>query len=452
MMDDSGIDRVSSNDLTVMASDHGPVPMHMAAILEFDDAPEFAEIADALARRVGRVPRLRRRLMPTPPGCGPPLWADDPDFSLARHLSETVAPDGREEVLRLGADLVCERLPADRPPWRARWVRSASGGPASLVFVVHHAMADGLNGLAVLAALGDSGDGESEPDDDRFPRPTPSVAELRRDAWRRRFAAFKSLPRGLVGGLRGLRELGLASGHRLRATPTSFNKPTGPRRRIATVTLQLKVILDVAHARGCTLNDLVLVAVSGAMAETLRARGESPGPLVVSVPISARSGTDVARLGNATGVVPVEVPSDPDPEVRLARVAEQTAAHRSEAHGRVPRGTSAGPLGVAFRALARAGVFQRYIDRQRLVNTFLSNMRGPAEPISIAGHRIASIVPMTLTPGNVGACFAVLSYAGQFVVTVLADPDVVPEVDELASRLSDEVRRLTAVTGDPQGL
>jgi hypothetical protein len=86
------------------------------------------------------------------------------------------------------------------------------------------------------------------------------------------------------------------------------------------------------------------------------------------------------------------------------------------------------------------------------VNTFLSNMRGPAEPISIAGHRIASIVPMTLTPGNVGACFAVLSYAGQLVVTVLADPDVVPEVDELASRLSDEVRRLTAVTGDPQGL
>lgn len=451
MTNESGIDRVSSNDLTVIASDHGPVPMHMAAILEFDGAPEFAEIADALARRIARVPRLRRRLMPTPPGCGRPLWADDPEFSLARHLAETVVPDGREEVLRLAAELVCERLPTDRPPWRARWVRSASGGPASLVFVVHHAMADGLNGLAVLAALGDSGGGDGGSGDDRFPRPMPSTTELRRDAWRQRLAAVKRLPRGLVGGLRGLRELGLASGHRLRAAPTSFNKPTGSRRRIATVTLQLQEVLDVAHARGCTLNDLVLVAVSGAMADTLRARGESPGPLVVSVPISARAGTDVARLGNATGVVPVEVPSDPDPEVRLARVAEQTAAHRSAAHGGTPRGTSAGPLGVAFRALARAGVFQRYIDRQRLVNTFLSNMRGPAEPISMAGHRIASIVPITLTPGNVGVCFAVLSYAGQLVVTVLADPDVVPEVDELAGRLSDELRRLTAIGYGPRG-
>jgi hypothetical protein len=108
-----------------------------------------------------------------------------------------------------------------------------------------------------------------------------------------------------------------------------------------------------------------------------------------------------------------------------------------------PRGASAGPLGVVFRTLARAGLFQRYIDHQRLVNTFLSNMRGPAEPISIAGHRIASIVPITLTPGNVGVCFAAVSYAGQFVVTVLADPDVVPEASELARRLSNELRSLT---------
>jgi hypothetical protein len=139
----------------------------------------------------------------------------------------------------------------------------------------------------------------------------------------------------------------------------------------------------------------------------------------------------------------VEVPSDPDPDVRLARVVEQTAARRMAARGAQARGTSAGPLGVAFRALARAGVFQRYIDRQRLVNTFLSNMRGPAEPISIAGHRIASIVPITLTPGNVGVCFAVVSYAGQLVVTVLADPDVVPDLAELAGGLSAELRSLT---------
>lgn len=444
------IDRVSNNDLTVMASDRGPVPMHMAAILEFAaDAsakgpPDFAEVSAVLAQRIARVPRLRRRLVRTPPGCGRPVWTDDPNFSLARHFSEVVVPDGGDEVLRLAAALVCERLPAERPPWTARWVRSASGGPASLIFVIHHVMADGLNGLAVLAALGDTG---PEPPEDDFPQPMPSPSELLRDAWRQRLAAVPHLPKAFAEGVLGLRELGLASPHRLRATPTSFNRPTGARRRISTLSLPLEIVLDAAHARGCTLNDLVLVAVAGALTSTLRIRGEAPGAFVVSVPISARPGADVATLGNATGVVPVEVPSDPDPQVRLARVVEQTAARRSAGRGGAPRGSSAGPLGFAFRALARAGIFQRYIDRQRLVNTFLSNMRGPAEPISIASNRIGSIVPITLTPGNVGVCFAVLSYAGRLVVTVLADPEVVPEVGELTGRLSDELERLAERAG-----
>ncbi|WP_433876270.1 wax ester/triacylglycerol synthase domain-containing protein [Sinomonas atrocyanea] len=438
----SPIDRISSNDLTVLATDHGSVPMQMAAILEFDaaDAPTFAQLEAVMAARIQRVPRLRQRLVRTPPGCGRPVWADDADFTLARHLTQTVGPGGREAVLEIAADLACTRLPLDRPPWTARWVRGATGGTSALVFVAHHVMADGLNGLAVLTALSDSGagDGAPAPAPAPFPRPMPGRRDLLIDVWRERLAALAHLPARLVGVVRGLRELGVTARHGTHVASTSFNRPTGSTRRIATAAVPLKPVLDLAHARGCTVNDLVLVAVSGAMASTLRARGESPGPFVVSVPISARPGTDVARLGNAVGIVPIEVPSDLDPEVRLARVAAETAARRGSA-----RGSSAAPLGFALRALGRTSLLQRYIDRQRRVNTFLSNMRGPAEPISIAGHRAVSVVPFGLTPGNVGVCFAVVSYAGQLVVTLVADPDVVPELDELAGRLSDELRALT---------
>ncbi|WP_229232038.1 wax ester/triacylglycerol synthase domain-containing protein [Sinomonas cyclohexanicum] len=453
---------MSSNDLTLLATDRGPVPMHMAAVLEFGaDAPEFAEVSAALAGRIPRVPRLRQRLTPAPWGCGRPLWADDPSFSLDRHLEAAVIDGGRDAVLRFAADLACRRLPTDRPPWAARWVRSASGGPAALVFVAHHAMADGLGGLAVLAALADQRPehsaahdggpspqavGSPEPPTSQppaFPQPPPSGLTLLADAWRERAAELAGLPRALKGAARGLRELAIARGLRIRAAQTSFNRPTGGTRRVTEVTVPLRPLLDRAHALGCTLNDLILVAVCGAIASALRARGESPGPLVVSVPITSRRGTGAdggaARLGNQNGVVPVEVPSDPDPEVRLARVAAQTAARAG-----APRGTSAGPLGVVFRALARAGIFQRFIDRQRLVNTFLSNMRGPAEPLSLAGHRIAGIVPFTMTPGNVGVCFTVLSYAGSLVVAVVADPEIVPEQDELTRLLVEELDRLTA--------
>ena len=41
------------------------------------------------------------------------------------------------------------------------------------------------------------------------------------------------------------------------------------------------------------------------------------------------------------------------------------------------------------------------------------------------------MIPVAVTPGNVGVCFDILSYAGDLVVTVVADPDVVAEQDLL---------------------
>ena len=64
-------------------------------------------------------------------------------------------------------------------------------------------------------------------------------------------------------------------------------------------------VADVAHRAGGTVNDVVLTAVIGALLTTLRARGEHPAQLVVSVPVSGRHSTTAERLGNNTGVRPV---------------------------------------------------------------------------------------------------------------------------------------------------
>jgi WS/DGAT/MGAT family acyltransferase len=460
------IERISSNDLTVLATDRGPAPMHIAAVLEFGPgaAPTFGEVAAALQERISGVPRLRRRLLAPPPGCGRPVWIDDPEFTLSRHLAEAHPLAADERLLDAAARIACQRLPRDRPPWAAHWLPGGPDRPAALVFVAHHVLADGLGGLAVLAALADPAPGATTapgatpapgaippaPPPAAFPQPPPRPSELFVDAWSERLGALAAAPRTLATAAVGLRELGLlgrrsGSGgsdggprERLRAPSTAFNRPTGSRRRITALSVPLEGVVGAAHARRCTVNDVLLVAVAGALGTALRARGEAPGRFVVSVPISSRRRTEAGTLGNANGVVPVEVPADPDPAVRLARVAAQSQARRN-----APRGASAGPLGVAFRALARAGAFQHFIDRQRLVNTFLSNMRGPAEPLFLAGHPITRIVPASMTPGNVGVCFTVLSYAGQLVVAVLCDPDVVPEQDRLTALLHRELVRFT---------
>jgi hypothetical protein len=55
------------------------------------------------------------------------------------------------------------------------------------------------------------------------------------------------------------------------------------------------------------------------------------------------------------------------------------------------------------------------------------------------------VIPLAITPGNVGVCFDILSYAGGLVVTVVADLAIVPEQDLLTSVLAEELAQLLAV-------
>ena len=78
------VDRASPADLMQLATDVGPAPMHVGAVLVLGTGPGFS-VQDAqrlLGDRVRAVPRLRQRLRRAPPGCGRPFWADDPAFDL----------------------------------------------------------------------------------------------------------------------------------------------------------------------------------------------------------------------------------------------------------------------------------------------------------------------------------------------------------------------------------
>jgi diacylglycerol O-acyltransferase / wax synthase len=66
-----------------LAADHGPAPMNIAAILLLDRGADLdlAMVTEALRARIPAVPRLRERMVPTPLGCGRPVWLDDPGSS-----------------------------------------------------------------------------------------------------------------------------------------------------------------------------------------------------------------------------------------------------------------------------------------------------------------------------------------------------------------------------------
>ena len=102
-------------------------------------------------------------------------------------------------------------------------------------------------------------------------------------------------------------------------------------------------------------------------------------------------------------------------------------------------------MGPAFRALAAVGAFRAVVDRQRLVNTFLTNLVGPTDVLHLGGVRVEGLLPVTVTAGNVGVAFAALSYAGRLVVVAITDPVVVPELDVLLRALDRELAAVAAL-------
>jgi diacylglycerol O-acyltransferase / wax synthase len=184
---------------------------------------------------------------------------------------------------------------------------------------------------------------------------------------------------------------------------TSLLQPTSPRRRIEVVEVDLATIVAAAHAQGATVNDMLLVAVGGALRRLLVARGEQLDEVLISVPVSGRPAASSSDLGNQVGVLPVAVPLAEDPAVRLAAVRDQRARLGTSA----PRASSGAVLSVLFRGLAALGIFQWFVRRQRLVHTFLTNLRGPTQPLALAGSHIRRLVPIATVPGNVTVSFDV---------------------------------------------
>lgn len=437
-MTSAPIERASPTDLMELASDAGGAPMQVGAVLVLGAAAPagLPAVRDAIAERMRAIPRLRQHLVATPPGCGRPVWVDVAEFDIRDHVRELACPGPADEpaLLALAAELMTERLPRDRPLWAATLVSGLAGGRSALVVVFHHVLADGIGGLAVLARLVD---GAPEPPAVAFPRRAPAARELLADALLSRVRAVGRL----AAGVRRLRSAAgeLGTGRRaVRPPRCSLNRPTGPRRALAVARADLAAVRAAGKAHGATVNDVVLAAVAGALHAVLRSRGETADTFVVSVPVSARRADSTARLGNEVGVMPVAIPAAGDPSSRLTAIGRITSSRKSATPG-----ASAALLGPAFRALARIGALRWFIDRQHLVTTFVTNLRGPDRPLSFLGAPVTAVIPVGTITGNVTVAFAVLSYAGTLGVTVIADPQSCPDLPVLAAALQDELDVLT---------
>ena len=430
---EASIERTSPTDLMQLASDLPGSPMQVAAILVLGagQAVHLAAVRDAIDHRIQAVPRLRQCLIRAPFGGGRPVWADDPDFDIRDHVNavDCPAPGDENAVLDVVAATLTRRLPRNRPLWSATLITSLSGGRAALVVTLHHVLADGIGGLAVLARLVD---GASTRPDTAFPRPLPSRRALLLDAAGTRLRAVNHLPakaRQLRSAIAELATGGVAGPSR-----SSLNRPIGAHRSLAVARTDLASVQRVVHAHGATVNDVVLTAVTGALRTVLRHRGENADRFVISVPVAARRSAGAGHLGNEVGVMTVPVTATGDPHQRLVVIARSTRVRRPATPS-----ASAALLGPVFRTLAWLGVYRWFVNRQHLVSTMVTNLHGPDVRLSFLAAPITEIIPVTPITGNVTVAFAVLSYAGTLVITVTADPRRCPDLPVLLAGLQSEL-------------
>ncbi len=446
--------RLSLSDRTNLRIERPETPVHIAGLCVVEARPllgpdgevDLETIRRRLERRLARVPELRRVVHRPPPLCGPALWVDDPRFSIDRHVQAVrVGPPGDEASLLRAAELLLRPL-LDRshPLWEVWFLTGLADGRVGVLFKIHHAIADGLAAIALMASLLDlEPDAPDPPDEAWRPAPAPPALALMADSLCCRAASAGSILRHPLRGARSVARAAADTAAMLRlssgAPRTSINGIPGAAHRIGAVHLDLEQARTAAHTHAATVNDVVLTVVAGGVRELLEARSEPTEglELKVTVPASLRRAGAARELGNEVGGLLVSLPvGEPDVIRRLELTAAATHAAKVAQQPAYVQGL--------MGWMAATGLWRPLVRRQRMVNFFVTNVPGPRETLYLLGARIDEVLPITGPAGNVTVVFAALSYHGRLDVIVNADADAYPDVDVLVAGMRRAWASLTS--------
>ncbi|THI95589.1 wax ester/triacylglycerol synthase family O-acyltransferase, partial [Nocardioides sp.] len=463
------IERMAGIDAGFLYMETPSVHMHTLkiAILEADDELTYDAFVTGLLARLKRLPPLRRRVVEVPFGLNHPVWVTLPRIDVAHHIRRH----------RLGGDTSMRQLeqligliastPLDRkhPLWELHYCEGLEGGRVAVVGKLHHALADGAAANALLANVTDVRTAvPPEPLQEELEVATrlPGKAMLVRHALHDATVQIRFIPgllvrtvRGVIGALKERRGGVSTPVPVLHAPRVSFNGSLTPLRSFATATLPLAEFKRIrAQHDGVTLNDLVLAVTSGALRRWLAARGERPSSsLLAGVPISADERDAVPRLGgNRVSNLFTTLATDvDDPVERLRRISETTAqAKRIQQRlgtsilADWTQFTPPRPFALAVRAYSRLSAASWH---PAPFSVIVSNVPGPREPATVGGARLADLFSVGPLVDGIGLNVTVWSYVDRMNFSLLACPDLLPDVARLASYFPEALAELDLDTG-----
>ncbi len=426
----------------------------VAGVFVLDRVPDPVRLRAAISHMSLAIPRLRRRVVEPLLPIGLPTWVDDADFELDYHLRavDLPAPGSWRQLLRFGGEVFSAPIDHLRPLWEAHLIGGLADGRAALLLKLHHAVMDGVGSMVLLDALtqarrGDRVTALRRPSARNGASPadgmTPGLRRAVAAAVDGLGAAAQALGdpgavlHQLAGAARSARSLigDLASS--LNAAPIGAHC-AGIGRRLDAVPLSLPRLRRIKTALGVTLNDLILLAVTGALSRYHARRGPDVQSLQCIVPMSLRQDHDRPRHGNRVGGFTVTLPvGEPDPAARLALIRAQTTHAKGSGQG------TATALMMQAAALVPSALFRAAAHGVAgRVHLICSNVPGPPARRYLAGARIDAVYPFAPVMAGTPLSIALLSYGDSVCVGIDTDPAAIPDPERLGRYLQREVDAL----------
>jgi WS/DGAT/MGAT family acyltransferase len=468
------MERLSGLDASFLYLETPSLHMHVALTLELDPSTvpggySFGRIKKSIAARIPCAPVFRRRLVEVPFRLGHPVWVDDPDFDIDYHVRRAAVPrpGGLRELADLAGDIAGHQLDRSKPLWEMWIVEGLADERIAMIAKMHHSTVDGVSGAALLSVLFDlepSPEPEEElpdvPMDDRI----PSGLELMTQAAVARALRPVEIAQDVVRtshrvlNVRRVRLGPTVPGRAalpLTAPRTSFNVAVTRRRSVALTAIGLDDVKRLKNATGTTVNDVVLAVCTGALRSFLLDGDELPDkPLVAVVPVSVRPDVGAPRGSNQVSSIFVQLPChlhDPMERLDAIHLGMEGAKEEHNALGAdmlLNWAEHATPN--VFAASARLYTGMRLADRHRpIANLVISNVPGPDFPLYLGGAELTAGFPLGPVMDGMGVNITVMSYRGTLNWGILACPESIPRLWNLAAAVPVALDDLLGGAGEP---
>jgi diacylglycerol O-acyltransferase len=456
--------RLSGTDAAFLYLERKEIPLHIASVALFEEPIPFEEFVASIDSKLHLLPRYQQVVVSPRFDLGYPTWEPDPDFDIHRHIFRVSLdpPGGEAELSALAGRILSQVMDRGKPLWEIYVVEGLRDGRGAMLARVHHALADGVAGAALLKIMLDPSPQASRAIPKRRSRaaPEPFIPLSLPDALT---SAVHSSLENLIAAEAGMLDFAqsllsermqaglqeLAALLPELATPAQrlpCNKPCTGERLFHWADFEFAELQAVRAKVGCKVNDVILTVLNRALVKYCKLHGESVSQryLHVVCPVNIRGDEQGQSLGNRITFMPVILPmNEPNAMRMLEAVASRTNTMKCARAAELVS-IAASWLGAAPPPLQ--SLFWAAIPALKLpvplFNIICTNVPGSPVPLYSVGKRMIASYPQVPTGYEMGVGCAAQTYNGKIFFGLTADTHAAPDVDKLRDFIKTSFREV----------